>query len=194
MNATQDEEDAVNALEDKIECARKAFNKAKFKRVQGQLENAIWLLQDCNAVFDMVFQVRRAQLQPDFYKLLHVERGVTPGELKKAYYSIARSLHPDNYEADITSAEKKRRQRLFQKVSEAYDVLSNAGKRQAFENGQYNQEEVQQRFGIHAQRRQASYDVPPDYVAGNGSLSDEDIKARLTEEQWYEYQKSRRRQ
>lgn len=83
---------------------------------------------------------------------------------------------------------------MFQRVAEAYDTLVNQQRRAIYLSGQYNSEEISQRLGIHNQRKQAAFDVPPNYVAGKDTISDEEIKKRLTEEQWYEYQKQRRSQ
>lgn len=85
----------INVLEAQIEQARKRLNRAKFFRSSGQLDNIVWLIQDCNLVFDEVFALRKAYLQPDFFKLLNVTQDATNAEIKKAYHRIARGLHPD---------------------------------------------------------------------------------------------------
>jgi curved DNA-binding protein len=76
----------------------------------------------------------------DYYELLGVARGATQDEIKKAYRKLALKWHPDRHEkAGREEAEKK-----FKAISEAYEVLSDAEKRQRYDrfgkNWQHGQE------------------------------------------------------
>ena len=63
----------------------------------------------------------------DFYETLGVNRQATDDELKKAYRKLAKQYHPDVKPGDKAAEEK------FKEISEAYDVLSDAGKRRTYD-------------------------------------------------------------
>ncbi|KAL0397531.1 UNVERIFIED_CONTAM: Chaperone protein dnaJ GFA2, mitochondrial [Sesamum calycinum] len=68
-----------------------------------------------------------AQLSRDFYDVLGVSKNATASEIKKAYYGLAKKLHPDTNKDD-PEAEKK-----FQEVQKAYEVLKDEEKRQQYD-------------------------------------------------------------
>jgi len=63
----------------------------------------------------------------DFYEVLGVSRDVSDQELKTAYRKLAMKYHPDRNPGDHTAEEK------FKECSEAYQVLSDADKRAAYD-------------------------------------------------------------
>ena len=63
----------------------------------------------------------------DFYELLSVARDASGDEIKRAYRKLAMRYHPDR-NPDDGAAEHK-----FKEISEAYEVLSDAEKRQAYD-------------------------------------------------------------
>jgi DnaJ family protein A protein 2 len=70
----------------------------------------------------------------EYYEILGLEKGASESEIKKAYYKLARENHPDKVEADKREEATKR----FQKIGEAYEVLSDPEKRQLYD--QYGKE------------------------------------------------------
>ncbi|XP_022991892.1 chaperone protein dnaJ GFA2, mitochondrial-like [Cucurbita maxima] len=63
----------------------------------------------------------------NYYDTLGVNKNATASEIKKAYYGLAKKLHPDTNKDD-PDAEKK-----FQEVSKAYEVLKDEDKRQQYD-------------------------------------------------------------
>ncbi|MFW3146151.1 MAG: DnaJ C-terminal domain-containing protein [Thermoplasmatota archaeon] len=64
----------------------------------------------------------------DYYSILGVEDDATQDEVKKAYRTLAKNLHPDLNKEDQAGAAER-----FKKVKEAYEVLSNPLKREKYD-------------------------------------------------------------
>lgn len=62
----------------------------------------------------------------DYYKLLDVSKNASDTEIKKAYRKLARKYHPD------VSTERNAEEK-FKQIKEAYEVLKDAKKRQAYD-------------------------------------------------------------
>ena len=63
----------------------------------------------------------------DYYDVLGVQKGASEDELKKAYRKLAMKFHPDRNSDDPKASEK------FKEASEAYEVLSDSSKRNAYD-------------------------------------------------------------
>jgi molecular chaperone DnaJ len=63
----------------------------------------------------------------DFYEILGVAKNATEDEIKKSYRKLAMKYHPDRNPDSKESEEK------FKEVKEAYEMLTNADKREAYD-------------------------------------------------------------
>jgi molecular chaperone DnaJ len=68
------------------------------------------------------------QVANDYYAVLGVRHDAGPDEIKKAYRRLARELHPD-VNPDPQTQER------FKEITQAYEVLSDPGKRQMYDMG-----------------------------------------------------------
>src|SRR5688572_3919408 len=70
----------------------------------------------------------------DLYQQLGVKRGASEAEIKKAYRSLAKQLHPDRNKDNPKAAER------FAQVTRAYDLLSDKDKRAQYDRGEIDED------------------------------------------------------
>mmetsp|Transcript_40130 Transcript_40130/g.96927 ORF Transcript_40130/g.96927 Transcript_40130/m.96927 type:complete len:470 (+) Transcript_40130:1220-2629(+) len=63
----------------------------------------------------------------DFYEVLGVSKSADKGEIKKAYFKLAKQYHPDTNKDDDSADEK------FKECTEAYEVLSDTEQRKLYD-------------------------------------------------------------
>ncbi len=63
----------------------------------------------------------------DYYQILGVSRTASDEEIRKAFRKLAREYHPDVAKDKVKAEEK------FKEINEAYEVLSDAGKRKKYD-------------------------------------------------------------
>ena len=64
----------------------------------------------------------------DLYKIMGVKKDATEPEIKKAFKKLAIKYHPDKNQDDPETAKEK-----FQKIANAYEILSDADKRRIYD-------------------------------------------------------------
>ncbi len=65
-----------------------------------------------------------ASLERSYHDLLGIERGADTREIKLAYFRLSKEYHPDRYFRRNVGSYSLRLDRIFKKVSEAYELLS----------------------------------------------------------------------
>lgn len=63
----------------------------------------------------------------DFYSVLGVQKTSSEAEIKQAYRKLSKELHPDKHKGD------KEKEAKFKEVNEAYEVLSDPKKKEAYD-------------------------------------------------------------
>jgi DnaJ-class molecular chaperone len=70
----------------------------------------------------------------DLYQRLGVQRGASEADIKKAYRSLAKQLHPDRNKDNPNAAKR------FGEITQAYDLLSDKDKRGRYDRGEIDED------------------------------------------------------
>ena len=70
----------------------------------------------------------------DLYQRLGLKRGAGEAEIKKAYRSLAKQLHPDRNKDNPNAAKR------FGEITAAYDLLSDKDKRARYDRGEIDED------------------------------------------------------
>lgn len=97
-----------------------------------------------------------------YYRTLGIPHSATQAEIKDAYRSLAKRLHPDlNQGKDTTE--------IFQKVNEAYSVLSDPAQRAAYDS--HGQAQATHSTATGAKRTSAPVDIEPYHCVDCGCVT-----------------------
>src|SRR3989337_4269486 len=70
----------------------------------------------------------------DLYQRLGIKRGASEAEVKKAYRSLAKQLHPDRNKDNPNAAKR------FGEITQAYDLLSDKDQRARYDRGEIDED------------------------------------------------------
>lgn len=65
-----------------------------------------------------------ASLDRSYHELLGIERAADAKEIKRAYFALSKEYHPDRYFRRELGSYAQRLDRIFKKIAEAYELLS----------------------------------------------------------------------
>jgi DnaJ-class molecular chaperone len=141
--------------------------------------------------------------QMDYFEILQVERTAAPPEIKKAFYGVSRTYHPDRY-FQLTDKEiKERVNELYKRATEAYYVLRDDAKRRQYtadiagperaqklrftessetETRAATKRQVEEQIGSNPKGRQFYQTAAADADAGRWASAERNLKMALTYE------------
>jgi DnaJ family protein C protein 7 len=121
MMGTEDDcQKAIRDYESVMNLAEKSGDAVQMKEMKGKLREAQVAL--------------KRSKQKDFYKMLGCPRDATESEIKKCYRKTALKWHPDRH-ANSSEEKKVEAEKVFRDCNLAYEVLSDAQKKQKYDSG-----------------------------------------------------------
>ncbi|HVF28884.1 MAG TPA: DnaJ domain-containing protein [Pyrinomonadaceae bacterium] len=67
------------------------------------------------------------------YEVLGIGRLAEPADIKRSYHTLAKRFHPDRFHRGVDDSLRSRIEHAFTKISQAYEVLADAGTRAAYD-------------------------------------------------------------
>jgi DnaJ family protein C protein 3 len=111
-------------LKDDLETAEREFNDLA-QKYRGD--------QHVNELQNKIHRLKRMAKRKDYYKVLGLPKTATAREIKKAYRKLALKHHPDKQRNDES---KKKEEKIFKEIVEAYEVLKDHSKRERYDSGE----------------------------------------------------------
>jgi tetratricopeptide (TPR) repeat protein len=121
------------------------LKKEMFEEAVRDFENAHRLDPNNHSINENLGKARlelKKSQRKDYYKILGVSKNADEATIKKAYRKGALKYHPDK-QVGLTAEEQQNAENMFKDVAEAYEILSNAEKRQRYDNGEDLMEQQQ---------------------------------------------------
>lgn len=86
--------------------------------------------KECREKLEKAKVALKQSKEKNYYKILDIKRNANKKEIKKAYRDLALKWHPDKAE------DKEKAEKMFQDISEAYEVLSDDEMRAKYDRGE----------------------------------------------------------
>lgn len=132
-------------------------------------------------------------MDKNYYDILQVNKNASPEIIEKAYKVLAKKYHPDLQPEE----NKKQSEEIFKKINEAYEVLSNPEKKQAYDESLLERERNNSNT---AQKRQTNNTTNATSQQSNNDfshsnpLSEEELRYRQQQELLRKQQMQQERQ
>merc|ERR1712060_441772 len=102
---------------------------------------------------DAKFYLRKTK-RTGYYDLLGVPSVASQLEIKKAYRERAAEWHPDK-KGHLDEAAKKNAEEMFKRIGEAYEVLTDAQKKELYDKG-YDLEGIEEQIELKKRRTEGA--------------------------------------
>ena len=130
----------ARATDLKTDSHQKASEKAPADT--GDCSSAVDASRDAieNAVSELFLNLEKS----NYYKLLGISPDAERAEIRAAYFSLSKKFHPDTHFLNDDAAFKEKLNRVFDKLTVAYDTLSGKSKRKKYDESIASELEIWQ--------------------------------------------------